>query len=125
MPCGVRFQGSAWLFGVFTAVYPDGAAPAPATATALVTAAAVSGLAVAEGPALDGAWGRSRARSRPNIRIRELLRLVADGYTNAQIGRRLGISEGTVRKHLDNTFARLHVSSRAAAVIKAFHDQIA
>jgi DNA-binding CsgD family transcriptional regulator len=58
-------------------------------------------------------------------RQRELLRLVADGYTNAQIGRRLGISEGTVRKHLENIFARLQVSSRAAAVIKALQDQVA
>jgi VIT1/CCC1 family predicted Fe2+/Mn2+ transporter len=59
MPCGIRLPGLAWLFGVFTAVYPDVAASAPATA--LVTAAAVSGLAVAEGAALDGAWGPSRA----------------------------------------------------------------
>jgi DNA-binding CsgD family transcriptional regulator len=32
----------------------------------------------------------------------ELLRLVAAGHTNAQIARRLGLSEGTVRKHLEN-----------------------
>jgi DNA-binding NarL/FixJ family response regulator len=42
-----------------------------------------------------------------------------------QIGRRLGLAEGTVRKHLENIFARLQVSSRTAAVIKAFPDQIA
>jgi DNA-binding CsgD family transcriptional regulator len=58
-------------------------------------------------------------------RQRELLHLVADGYTNAQIGRRLGLAEGTVRKHLQNIFARLQVSSRTAAVIKAFPDQAA
>jgi DNA-binding CsgD family transcriptional regulator len=58
-------------------------------------------------------------------RQRELLHLVADGYTNAQIGRRLGLAEGTVRKHLENIFARLQVSSRTAAVIKAFPDQVA
>jgi DNA-binding CsgD family transcriptional regulator len=58
-------------------------------------------------------------------RQRELLRLVADGYTNAQIARRLGLSEGTVRKHLENIFARLQVSNRAAAVVKAFPDQVA
>jgi DNA-binding NarL/FixJ family response regulator len=49
-----------------------------------------------------------------------LLRLVAAGYTNAQIGRRLGVSEGTVRKHLENIYARLQVSSRTAAVTRAF-----
>lgn len=50
----------------------------------------------------------------------ELLRLVAAGHTNAQIARRLGLSEGTVRKHLENTYARLNVSSRTAAVTRAF-----
>lgn len=53
-------------------------------------------------------------------RQRQLLHLVADGYTNAQIGRRLGLSEGTVRKHLENIYARLRVSSRTAAVVRAF-----
>jgi DNA-binding CsgD family transcriptional regulator len=58
-------------------------------------------------------------------RQRELLRLVAEGHTNAQIGRCLGLSEGTVRKHLENIFARLGVSSRTAAVIRAFPDRAA
>jgi DNA-binding CsgD family transcriptional regulator len=50
----------------------------------------------------------------------ELLRLVAAGHTNEQIARRLGVSEGTVRKHLENIYGRLHVSSRTAAVTHAF-----
>ena len=50
----------------------------------------------------------------------ELLRLVAAGHTNTQIARRLGVSEGTVRKHLENIYGRLHVSSRTAAVTRAF-----
>jgi DNA-binding CsgD family transcriptional regulator len=50
----------------------------------------------------------------------ELLRLVAAGHTNAQIARRLCVSEGTVRKHLENIYGRLHVSSRTAAVTHAF-----
>ena len=58
-------------------------------------------------------------------RQRELLRLAAEGHTNAQIGRSLGLSEGTVRKHLENIFARLDVSSRTAAVIRAFPDRAA
>jgi DNA-binding CsgD family transcriptional regulator len=52
----------------------------------------------------------------------ELLRLVAAGHTNAQIARRLGVSEGTVRIHLQNIYARLQVSSRTAAVTRAFPD---
>jgi DNA-binding CsgD family transcriptional regulator len=58
-------------------------------------------------------------------RQRELMHLVAEGYTNTQIGRCLGLSEGTVRKHLENIFARLDVTSRTAAVIRAFPDRAA
>jgi DNA-binding NarL/FixJ family response regulator len=53
----------------------------------------------------------------------ELLRLVAAGHTNVQISHRLGVSEGTVRKHLENIYTRLQVSSRTAAVTRAFPDQ--
>ena len=52
----------------------------------------------------------------------ELLRLVAAGRTNAQIARQLGVSEGTVRIHLQNIYARLQVPSRTAAVMRAFPD---
>jgi DNA-binding CsgD family transcriptional regulator len=55
----------------------------------------------------------------------ELLRLVAAGHTNTQIARRLGISEATVRSHLENIHTRLHVSSRTAAVTRAFPDRVA
>ena len=68
-----------------------------------------------------------RGQDRPQLtrRQRELLALVAEGYTNAQVGRRLGVSEGTVRRHLENIYTRLQVSSRTAAVARAFPDRIA
>jgi DNA-binding CsgD family transcriptional regulator len=50
----------------------------------------------------------------------DLLRLLAAGHTNTQIARHLGISEGTVRTHLENIYTRLNVSSRTAAIIRAF-----
>ena len=50
----------------------------------------------------------------------ELLRLVAAGHTNGRITPRLGVSEGTVRIHLQNIYGRLQVSSRTAAVTHAF-----
>ena len=53
-------------------------------------------------------------------RQKDLLRLVAAGHTNSQIARRLGISEGTVRTHLENIYENLNVSSRTAAVTRAF-----
>ena len=67
---------------------------------------------------------QQRRRATPQLTPRQwqLLRLVATGYTNAQIGRRLGVSDGTVRIHLQNIYARLHVSSRTAAVTRAFPD---
>ena len=34
----------------------------------------------------------------------------------------LGLSEGTVRTHLEHIYRRLHVSSRAAAITRAFSD---
>ena len=58
-------------------------------------------------------------------RQRELLRLVAAGHTNAQIARRLGVTEKTVGKHLENIYARLRVSSRTAAVTRAFPGRVA
>lgn len=48
-------------------------------------------------------------------RQREVLRLVAVGKTNREIATQLVISEHTVSRHLDNIFARLDVSTRAAA----------
>jgi DNA-binding CsgD family transcriptional regulator len=55
----------------------------------------------------------------------DLLKLVAAGHTNTQIARRLGISEGTVGTHLENVYTRLQVSSRTAAVTRAFPDRVA
>jgi DNA-binding CsgD family transcriptional regulator len=50
----------------------------------------------------------------------QLMDLLAVGHTNAQIARRLGISEGTVRAHLENIYRRLQVSSRSAAITHAW-----
>ncbi|MFF8604764.1 LuxR C-terminal-related transcriptional regulator [Streptomyces sp. NPDC015346] len=53
----------------------------------------------------------------------EVLRLVAAGSTNKDIARTLVISEHTVARHLNNIFAKLHVTSRAAATAYAYaHD---
>jgi DNA-binding CsgD family transcriptional regulator len=74
-------------------------------------------------PHLDARYRRwERARREPPLtpRQRELLTLVAAGWTNRRIGRALGITEGTVRSHLEQAFERLQVTSRAAAVARAF-----
>ncbi len=55
----------------------------------------------------------------------DLLHLIAAGHTNTQIARQLGLSEGTVRTHLENIYGRLEVSNRTAAIIRAFPDRVA
>jgi len=50
----------------------------------------------------------------------EVLRLVASGQSNAQIAAALVLSEKTVARHLSNIFAKLGVSSRAAATAFAY-----
>jgi DNA-binding CsgD family transcriptional regulator len=49
-------------------------------------------------------------------RERHILRLVAEGRTNAAIARALAVSPRTVAKHLEHAYRKLGVSSRAAAV---------
>ncbi|GAB3493665.1 response regulator transcription factor [Amycolatopsis cihanbeyliensis] len=59
-----------------------------------------------------------RAPAQPQLSAREIevLRLVARGDTNADIGRELHISEATVKTHLLRVFGKLDVSDRTAAV---------
>ncbi|TCC52689.1 response regulator transcription factor [Kribbella capetownensis] len=52
-------------------------------------------------------------------REREILDLVARGLTNAAIARQLVVSDKTVRNHVSNVFAKLHVAGRAEAVARA------
>jgi DNA-binding NarL/FixJ family response regulator len=49
----------------------------------------------------------------------EVLAAVADGLSNAEIGRRLVIAEATVKTHLLRVFAKLDVSDRTHAVMVA------
>lgn len=55
----------------------------------------------------------------------EVLRLVAAGKTNRDIAVELVISEHTVARHLQNMFAKLGVSTRAAATAYAFEHDLA
>ena len=63
----------------------------------------------------------------PRLTERELevLRLLAAGKTNRSIAEDLFLSEHTVRRHVQNIFAKLRVSSRTAATAFAFeHDLV-
>jgi DNA-binding NarL/FixJ family response regulator len=47
----------------------------------------------------------------------EVLRLLARGFTNQQIGERLVITRRTAEHHVQDVYARIGVSSRAAAAL--------
>jgi len=51
----------------------------------------------------------------------DVLKLMAQGKSNKEIGSALFISGGTVKSHVKNIFAKLNVNSRAEAVANAAH----
>jgi DNA-binding NarL/FixJ family response regulator len=53
------------------------------------------------------------------VREREVLRLLAAGYSNREIGRALFVAEGTVKNHVSNILYKLGVRDRTRAVLKA------
>ena len=72
---------------------------------------------------LDLARARLPSDSAAAVRLTErelaVLRLVAGGYSNKEIGRALSISDGTVKNHLTEILARLDARDRTHAVMKA------
>ena len=65
---------------------------------------------------------RLRAPAAPALseRERQVLREVARGLSNAEVGRELHIGEATVKTHLLRAFEKLGVSDRTAAVTAAY-----
>lgn len=66
-------------------------------------------------------WLTGAARPEPNAlteREEEILALVAEGQSNAQIAATLNLSENTVKFHLRNIFAKLGVSNRTEAAAR-------
>ncbi|MGX1670452.1 response regulator [Streptomyces sp. NPDC055400] len=62
--------------------------------------------------------GATEAGGALTPREQEVLLCVAEAMSNRQIGRRLGIAEATVKRHLRSTFAKLDANSRLDAVNK-------
>ncbi|MEX0832694.1 MAG: response regulator transcription factor [Actinomycetota bacterium] len=54
----------------------------------------------------------------------EVLRLVAEGLNNRDIGARLFISENTVKNHIRNILEKLHLHSRMEAVVYAVREKL-
>jgi DNA-binding NarL/FixJ family response regulator len=57
-------------------------------------------------------------------REREVLRLLADGFANEEIGKRLHISSETVRTHVRKAMAKLESDTRTQAVATALRNSI-
>lgn len=80
-------------------------------------------LTVSEADDLDeiktGATKRSSlpAPQGPTVTRRELeiLRLVAEGLSDKKVGKRLSITEGTVKNHVHNALEKLHMENRIQA----------
>lgn len=70
-------------------------------------------------------FGASRPTAPPQLfpdlteREREILTLIAQGYTNPAIAEKLVLSPKTVRNHVSNIFSKLQVAGRAEAIIRA------
>ena len=73
---------------------------------------------VPEGVAFDAGPGTPAA---PPLTTRqhEVFRALVDGKSNKQIARELGLSESTVKTHLQAIFERLAITSRSQAVVLA------
>ena len=48
----------------------------------------------------------------------EVLKHISQGFTNQEVAQELFLAVGTVKKHLNNIFGKLAVSSRTQAVAK-------
>lgn len=55
----------------------------------------------------------------------EVLRLIAEGITNAEIAERLFISEKTVKSHVSNILSKLHLADRTQAAVYAWRNGLA
>jgi NarL family two-component system response regulator LiaR len=67
-------------------------------------------------PAIDGESARLKLGITP--REYEILRLIADGLSNREIGERLFVSENTVKTHSSRLFDKMSVNRRVQAVQK-------
>jgi DNA-binding NarL/FixJ family response regulator len=69
--------------------------------------------------------GRDSGPDALTSREREVLALIGQGKTNAEIAAGLFVGEGTVKTHVNHVFTKLQLRDRAAAVVYAFdHDLV-
>ncbi len=130
IPPGARILAAADEYVAMTSERPWRPARAPAEAAGLMTheiadgkldAAAVDAVLSAAGQATA-----SRRRTWParlSDREVEVLRLISLGRSNREVAEQLFISPKTVGRHIENIYAKIGVSTRAAAALFALqHD---
>jgi NarL family two-component system response regulator LiaR len=54
----------------------------------------------------------------------DVLKLIANGYTNTQIAEELVISENTVKGHVSNILSKLHLADRTQVAVYAWQQGI-
>ncbi len=75
--------------------------------------------------------GRARSRHDEDLteplteRERDVIRLMAGGFSNREIGEMLGLSEGTVKNHVSRLLLKLDARDRTSAVLKAIASRLA
>jgi len=86
----------------------------------------VAGGAVYVDPVLAGVLASAESERIPQLtkREREVLRLLADGLTNEEIGKQLFLSPETVRTHVQKAMRRLEADTRTQAVALALRQSL-
>lgn len=72
-----------------------------------------------------GRTTNGRSKGELSQREIEVVRLLAEGLSNREIGRRLVVAEKTIRNHVSNVFMKLHVSTRSQAAVYAVRTGLA
>ncbi|HZY99978.1 MAG TPA: response regulator transcription factor [Candidatus Baltobacteraceae bacterium] len=71
--------------------------------------------------------GPSNARSTSELsaRERDIIRLIAEGHSNREIGRRLILAEKTIKNHVSHIFAKIHCTARSQVAVYAVRSGLA
>lgn len=130
LPMTARILGAADAYQAMTQDRPYRPALGPRAAAAALRDEARAGrldwravYAVLEAAGLRTGAARHAWPAGLTEREVEVLRLISRGQSNRVVAQRLGISAKTVGRHVDNLYAKVGVSSRAAAALFAMeHD---
>ncbi|MCA9908701.1 MAG: winged helix-turn-helix transcriptional regulator, partial [Anaerolineae bacterium] len=69
---------------------------------------------------LESMWLANQVLTVPlTEREHEILALIAQGLSNQQIAEQLFIAVSTVKRHINNCYGKLSVTSRSQAILKA------